>query len=181
MKKPAPLLNRLSLGIILGLCMFASLPAAGQKLYTNAPDVVYPILEEYVAENYLRQEGSFEMIHRLDSIIVTDIPLILIPATNDRPAMIKKVYGQHVIKGDKEWIEIDSSLLDNLRKFHATLLHELKHAAGQKEHVNASGYSYDHPIYEDLMAIPAYPYYIPDDKWARMKKKYYDSLKTSQP
>ncbi|WZL88333.1 hypothetical protein VS868_12070 [Salinimicrobium sp. 3283s] len=161
------------------LFFLAASGASAQKLYTNAPDVVYPILEEYVAENYLRKQGSFEMIHRLDSIVVKDIPLIKVDANEDRPAGIYKVYGYHKISGGKEWIEIDSSLLYNPRKFHATLLHELKHAAGQKEHIDATGYSFDHPIYEDLMAIPAYPYYIPDEKWQRMKKKYYDSLSKS--
>lgn len=163
-----------------GLLLFCSLPAGAQKLYTNAPELVYPVLEEYVAENYLRKKGSFEMIHRLDSIVVKDIPYVVIPATKDHPALVKKVFGQHVVDHRRgiEWIEIDSSLLNNLRKFHATLLHELKHAAGHKEHVDASGYSFDHPIYEDLMAVPSYPYYIKDDKWERMKKKYYDSLKS---
>lgn len=156
--------------------LFFSLTATAQKLYTNAPNVVYPILEEYVAENYLRKRGSFEMIHRLDSIMVRDIPLIYIEATEDRPASIQKVFGVHKIENGKEWIEIDSSLLNNLRKFHSTLLHELKHAAGHREHIDASGFSFDHPIYEDIMAIPAYPYYIRDDKWTRMKTKYYNSL-----
>lgn len=154
------------------ILLFFSASISAQNLHTNAPDLVYPILEEFIAENHLRGEPSFDRINQIDSIIVKSIPLIVM---EDR---IIKVYGKWHREGRRHWIEVDSSLLHNPQKFTKTLTHELGHVFGLGHIEAPPGTPYNDVIYDQIMCKPSLPYFIPPERFKLAKEKFYDSLKS---
>lgn len=145
------------------IAFLTTLTAGAQNMYTNAPEIVFPVLEEFVAENFQRKTASFEFINMIDSIVVRDIPLIV------DPPFVRKVFGRYNRSGNRIWIEIDSSLLNNPLKFAHTLQHELGHVF-QLEHK-------DHKIYpKEIMSDEKYPYYMTHEEMKQAKENYFKEL-----
>lgn len=152
------------------LLFLLSAPICSQNLYTNEPDLVYPVLEEFIAENFKRDTRTMHRINNIDSIVVRDLPLIV------EDHLIKKVYGLHHQRGSSHWIELDSSLLDNHQKFQKTLKHELGHVFGLPHIIPAKGTPYSDPIYNEIMCLPSLPYYIEPEAFRIAKENFYKSL-----
>lgn len=144
-------------------------PAQSQNLYTNEPDLVYPILEEFIAENFKNESPTFYLINTIDSIVVKDIPLIV------EDYKIKRVYGYHYRTGIYSRIELDSSLLQYPAHFKKTLKHELGHVFGLK-HILTEGLPLDDPMYNEIMSETHLMYYVDPKELERANYNYYKSL-----
>lgn len=163
---------RTLLKIIIFVPLFFQQPINGQNLHTNAPELVFPVLEEFISENHLRGTATFEKINFIDSIVVRDIPLII------EDHIIKKVYGRRHRRGKYTWIEIDSSLIQFPQKFEKTLTHELGHVFGLP-HIDPGGLPYSNPIYSEIMCVPSLPYYIEPKVFKKAKYNFYKSLQNT--
>lgn len=150
---------------IIYLLLFLPLALSGQNLYTNNPEKVFPVLEEFISENHLRGTATFEKINHIDSIIVKSIPFIM------EGPYIKKVYGMHHSNGESHWIEIDSSLLTDPVKFENTLNHELGHVF-DLPHLNPK----THP--KEIMAAEKFPYYLSPEEVRQARNNFFNSLKS---
>jgi len=145
------------------------LPVAGQNMYTNAPDKVYPILEEFIAENFKNDTPSFYRINEIDSIVVRNIPLIV------EGPYIKRVYGYRIRRGFVHTIQLDSSLINNPIHFRKTLLHELGHVYNLA-HINTENLPLDNPLYNEIMSENHLFYYVDPKELQRVNTNFYKSL-----
>ena len=140
-------------------------PSNGQNLYTNEPDIVYPILEEFIAENFKNKINTFAKLNEIDSIQVVwlDYPL----------------YGLHIKKGNHHTIKIHKWLLQDPRRFERTLKHELGHVFNLK-HITSKKDSKD---FLELMSDVHYEevshYYKDNVIWQQVNSNYYKSLQKS--
>jgi len=151
--------------------LFAFWTSPGQNIHTNAPDLVFPILEEFIAENFKLDTRTLYKINYLDSIVVRDLPLIIV-----EPGIITKVYGYRHQRGLYSWIEIDSSLLGNKQKFEKTLNHELGHLFDLQHITPIPGTPISDTIYNEIMCIPSLPYHIAPEAFIKAKNNFYKSL-----
>lgn len=146
--------------------LLGGVPQAGwsQNLYTNEPDLVYPILEEFIAENFKNEVHSFEKINQVDSIVVENLPYPL--------------YGKHIRLGRTHTIKVHRWLKNDLLRFERTLKHELGHVFGL-EHI---------PVNEitcvEIMSSQHWEevqhYYADPEVWKRINQNYYNSLKLNK-
>lgn len=158
------------------IALFISLTASAQKMETNAPDLVYPILEEFISENFKNDQRSLEKLFHLDSIMIRNLPLVV-----DGP-FIRKLFGTHYRSGSSNWIEIDSSLIDYPKEFNRTLRHELGHMYGLK-HIKTQNLKTDDPLRLEIMSDEHHHIYLSykyadPEIWEQINKNYYNSLKT---
>lgn len=125
--------------------------SSSQNMYTNEPDLVYPILEEFIAENFKNHNPSFYRINQIDSIIVEDLGYII-----DGPS-IRKVYGRRFRIGNRHTVKVDSVLLKDPKRFERTLKHELGHVF-------------------DLPHLPKEQWleFMSSEHWLRVKSHYND-------
>jgi len=123
-----------------------------QNLYTNAPDLVYPALEEFISENHFRGTSVLEKLQQLDSVLVRDLGYKV-----DEYA-ITKYLGFNHYRGNNQWIEIDSSLIEDPAKFKTTFQHELGHFFGLK-HIDVDGLPLNDPRCFEIMSNRKSPYY----------------------
>jgi predicted Zn-dependent protease len=137
------------------------LPASGQNLYTNEPEVVYPILEQFIAENFQNQVRSFEFINRIDSINVVYLQYPL--------------YGKHIRHGANHTITVHKWLLNSPKRFERTLKHELGHVFGL-DHIPVNKMNC-----VEIMSSQHWEevghYYADPEIWKRINHNYYKSLK----
>jgi hypothetical protein len=47
-----------------------------KRFYTNSPELVFSVLEEFISENHLRGTPVLEDLQKLDSVIVKDLGYI---------------------------------------------------------------------------------------------------------
>jgi hypothetical protein len=165
---------------ILPLIFFlASMVSSGQNMHVNYPELVYPVLEEFVSENFERSTPTFEKLVRLDSIVVKDL------GYERNGPFEKKNYGFHHRQGDKEWIEIDISLVNYPEKFEETLKHELGHVFGL-QHIDVDHLPQSDKLHLEIMSSPKYllPYNhvsnTDPELWRRVNDNFYNHLKTLQ-
>ncbi|SDS11883.1 hypothetical protein SAMN04487764_1498 [Gillisia sp. Hel1_33_143] len=151
------------------IALFCMMPVAGQNMYTNAPDKVYPILEEFISENFKNDTRSFYRINEIDSIVVKDIPPVL------EGPWIMRVYGYHQRIGNRHTIELDSTLLDHPQIFKLTLLHELGHAFDLK-HICVEDLPKSDPAFNEIMSSTRLMYYVDPKELQRVNTNFYKSL-----
>jgi len=151
------------------IALFCMMPVAGQNMYTNAPDKVYPILEEFIAENFKNDTPSFYRINEIDSIVVRNIQPVI-----DGP-WIMRVLGYHIRRGKVHTIEIDSSLLDHPQVFELTLKHELGHAYNLK-HICVDELPKSDPAFNEIMSPTRLMYYVDPKELQRVNTNFYKSL-----
>lgn len=144
------------------LLLFCFGTSTSQNLYTNEPDLVYPILEEFIAENFKNQTSTFHRINQIDSITVEwlDYPL----------------YGMHKKSGNIHTIKIHRWLILQPKRFERTLKHELGHVFNQP-HIKAS---YENDAFLEFMSDVHYEevahYYCDPLIWKKINHNYYQSL-----
>ena len=157
--------------IALGFFLFCTVSTAvSQNLYTNEPDLVYPILEEFIAENFKNEVHSFERINQIDSIVVADLGY---DVSED---FIRKIYGLRLRTNNVHTIKVDSVLLQDKKRFERTLKHELGHV-------------FDLPhlpeeFFLELMSrehwLKVKPHYADPEVWKRINSNYYQSIRKLQ-
>ena len=149
-----------------------------QNLYTNAQDLVYPVLEEFVSKNYSNGTPTMEQLNKLDSIVVKDLGYTYV-----NEYIRAKNLGFHHREGDVHWIEIDSILLSDPEKFKDSLLHELGHMF-KLHHINVKDLPLDNPLNYEIMAVPEkfgrylHVSKLKPDIWKTVNDNYYKSLQT---
>ncbi len=148
------------------LLIFCFGPSSSQNLYTNEPDLVYPILEEFIAENFKNQTPTFYRINQIDSIIVEDLGYII------EGPFIKKVYGQRFRTGIRHTIKVDIVLLEDAKRFERTLKHELGHVF-QIPHL-AQEHWLEFMSSEHWLKVKTH--YDDPATWQRINHNYYKSL-----
>lgn len=143
--------------------LFAAVPhpVTAQNLYTNAPELVYPVLEEFVAENFYNGVSTFELLNRIDSIVVRQIPY---PYT-----------ALHTRKGENHNIEIHPLLVKYPRRFERSLKHELGHVMGLPHIPTNEGTFWEFMSSEHWEEV-ADEYQDPQ-KWRKANQRYYKSLR----
>jgi len=156
------------LAYILILLCFGASETHSQKFYTNAPDLVYPALEEFISENHLQGTSVLEKLQELDSVVVRNLGYHI-----DGPS-ITKLTGKWSRSGIKNTIIVDSVLLDNPEKFKFTLQHELGHFFGLK-HIEVDGLPLNDPRCFEIMSNRKSPYYNQLLQEAALKN-YYNQL-----
>lgn len=137
--------------IMIILCFRGSV-STSSKFYTNAPDLVYPALEEFISENHLRGTSTLESLQRLDSVTVKDLGYEV------SGPYIYKLTGKWLKNGKNNTILIDSSLLESEASFKKTLHHELGHFFGLK-HINVDDLPLNDPKCFEVMSNRKSPYY----------------------
>ncbi len=144
------------------LLIFCFGTSSSQNLYTNEPDLVYPILEEFIAENFKNQTRTFARINQIDSIVVVWLPYPL--------------YGRHERIGNSHTIKIHRWLILQPRRFERTLKHELGHVFNLP-HIPAT---YENENFLELMSDVHFEevehYYIDPKVWKKVNQHYYQSL-----
>jgi predicted Zn-dependent protease len=144
------------------LLIFCFGPSSSQNLYTNEPDLVYPILEEFIAENFKNQTRSFEKINQIDTIMVV--------------WMNYPLYGSHQRIGKSHTIKIHRWLILQPKRFERTLKHELGHVFGLR-HIKSS---YEDEAFLEFMSDVHYEevefYYRDPETWNKINHNYYQSL-----
>ena len=151
--------------------LLGGVPQAGwsQNLYTNEPDLVYPILEEFIAENFKNEVHSFEKINQIDSIVITDLGY---DVSGD---FIRKVYGSRSRNGNAHSIKIDSLLLKDHKRFERTLKHELGHVFNLP-HLPPK-FFLEFMSEEHWLRVKTH--YADPEVWKRINDNYYKSLKNT--
>ena len=146
----------------------------GEKFYTNEPDLVYSILEEFIAENHLRGTSVLEKLQKLDSVVVSDLGYTI------TPPFISKVYGKLSRIGINNTIAIDVVLLKDEAKFKKTFYHELGHFFGL-EHIEVDKLPLDDPKCFEVMSNRKSPYYNQVLQEAAIENYYKDIHKILMP
>ena len=149
------------------ILLFLPLALSAQNLYTNAPERIYPVLEEFISENFHRQTPTFGKINSIDSIVVEDL------GYHVEDPFIKKIYGLRILRGNIHTIKVDSSLLQNKRRFERTLKHELGHVFGLP-HINDRTHFLEFMSATHLDLVNKY--YADPEIWQRINDNYYKSL-----
>ena len=149
--------------IVLIFCFGTS---SGQNMYTNEPDLVYPILEEFITENFKNGTPTFDRINHIDSIVVADLGYII-----DGP-IIRKIYGQRFRTGNRHTVKVDSVLLKEPKRFERTLKHELGHVF-DLPHL-AQEHWLEFMSGEHWLRVKSY--YNDPETWNKINHNYYQSL-----
>lgn len=143
--------------------LLLTLNLSGQNLYTNEPGLVYPILEEFISENFRNQTPTLERINQIDSILVVNLPYPL--------------YGTHTRTGSVHTIKIHKWLMTEPKRFERTLKHELGHVFNLPHIVPLVK---DKSFLEFMSAVhyEEVKYYYNDiEVWKQINFNYYQSLK----
>ena len=158
------------------LVMLSAVEASAQNFKTNRPDLVYPVLEEFIAGNHDHGTATLKKLRELDSIVVRSLPLIV------RDGRIEKQFGACHRSGDNQWIEIEASLVKFPFEFNKVLKHELAHLF-DADHIPTHGLSIDHPHRLEIMSsFHAHHYlewkYEDPELWKRVNENLYKTLQT---
>lgn len=140
------------LAYIFVLVCFSTSVGNSERFYTNAPDLVYPVLEEFISDNHLRGTSTLEKLQNLDSVVVRNMGYEV------SGPFISKRTGKWTRLGNNNTITIDSTLLDSPNKFNSTFKHELGHFFGLK-HIEVDGLPLNDPRCFEIMSNRKSPYY----------------------
>lgn len=157
--------------------MLSGVEASGQNFKTNRPDLVYPVLEEFISGNHDRGTGTLKILQDLDSIVVRSLPLIV------SDGRIDKQFGACHRSGDNQWIEIEASLVKFPFEFNKVLKHELSHLF-DADHIDTHKLTIDHPLRLEIMSSFHAHYYLErkyeedPELWKRMNENLYKTLQT---
>ncbi|MUP44887.1 hypothetical protein E0K83_03895 [Gramella sp. BOM4] len=166
--------------IWLCLLLLSAVEAPAQGIYTSRPDLVYPILEEFVAENYKNDTRSLEKLSTLDSVMFRNLPLRVVDT------LVLHDYGLHYSRGGRHWIELDSILLEFPFEFNKVLKHELGHVFGL-DHIPTHDLPKNDPKRMEIMSsyhahyMLEWKYEEDPELWKRVNDNYYKSLKLKSP
>ena len=123
-----------------------------QAQKTNEPTIVYPLLEQFIAEAYNRDIPVYHKIQDIDSISSV---LLNYPIT-----------GIHIRQGRKHWIMIHKNREG--RQLEKTFYHEVGHVFGLKHSDNPN----------TIMFSGSYSEWLENEKnWQKAKDEYFKLLK----
>jgi hypothetical protein len=160
------------------ILLFLSVNVSAQNLYTNAPEKVYPVLEEFIAANFKLEKPTLIDLMTIDSINVVSLPKIV------QDSLILQPYGRCHKKRSRYVIELDSSLLDFPYEFNKVLKHELGHVFKQT-HIETHHLAKNHPLRFEIMSsfhshyLLEFRYEEDPELWKRVNQNYYKNLKAS--
>ena len=151
------------------IVLLISLPAVGQNFHTNRPEMIYPAVEKFIAENYARKTPVLQKLQKIDSIIVQTIPLV-----KNRDGTYGIVYGKTYFTGKTMWIKISPFVAKYPSAFEQVFIHELGHVVGLG-HIDVEGRMEDDPVRDEIMAHPR-SFVITAENFYRVREKYYDDV-----
>lgn len=151
------------------IALFCSFSVSAQKFYTNKPEVIYPAMERYIAENYQNQTEVLQKLQKIDSIIVQPIE-----PRDDGDGTIFFRFGYTHIWQKTTWIEIHPFILKYPQLFESVFIHELGHVIGMK-HIPVKGLPADAPERNEIMTHNR-PDDLSPEEFERVKKNYYSQL-----
>lgn len=164
--------------ILIIFLLYTGVHANAQKLETNRPDLVFPILEEFIADSYYHNTPVLEKLQFLDSIVIRELPLIVVDGK------IQQARGYHHRNGKRSWIEIDAGLINSPFEFNRALKHELGHFFSLKD-IPTHQLTMEDPLRLEIMSSYHAHYYLEwkfeeDPKlWKRINEHFYKSLQTT--
>jgi hypothetical protein len=161
------------------ILLFLSVNVSAQNLYTNAPGKVYPVLEEFITENFKLERSTLADLMNIDSINVVSLPLHV------KDLKILQPYGLcHERPGGTYVIEIDASLIGFPYEFNKVLKHELGHVFSLP-HIETHHLAKNHPLRFEIMSsfhshyLLEFRYEEDPELWKRVNQNYYKNLKAS--
>lgn len=139
--------------LLLYILLFLAFSANAQQ--SNSPEVVFPMVEKFIAEAHQHQVPVYHKIREIDSIAIEKLP--------------HPFSGLHIVSGTYESITIHKDPRRTRRSIEKSFYHEVGEAFGLKHTWERR---------KIMNTIPNDPWFENETNWQKAKDEFFNALKS---